>query len=385
MLSTLGNPRDLHTNRQRSAALPGRKTAGAKRPRLHVVKAPQSDLDIETDTESDLEARLEAAGPTTETVADDSGQFASFVELLPEIVKPPKANDRAFVEHAEDSGGASTLGAYLNQLRRYPLMSREEEHDLAVEFARTGDPRIATRLVTSNLRLVVKLAREYRRARHNLLDLIQEGNLGLVRAVQKYDPNRGVKLSSYASWWIRAYILKSILANWRLVRVGTTQVQRKLFFNLNQEREKLERSGFQVEAKHLAAALDVSEQQVIEMERRLASETSLDAPIRGTTKEQRTAGDFVQAGENERPDAQVESGEFRAILRSKLATFQGTLAHRDLEIFQRRLLNDEPVTSVQIAHRFGISRERVRQLEERLRKKIRQYLEDEMGDAVRCA
>ena len=125
----------------------------------------------------------------------------------------------------------------------------------------------------------MKIAYEYRRAHRNILDLIQEGNIGLIQAVQKYDPYRGVKLSSYASWWIRAYILKFILNNWRLVKVGTTQAQRKLFFNLRKEREKLEKQGFEVEAKHLAAALDVSEQEVVEMERRLnASETSLDAP-----------------------------------------------------------------------------------------------------------
>jgi RNA polymerase sigma-32 factor len=161
-----------------------------------------------------------------------------------------------------------------------------------LQAARAG-ARVA--LITANLRLVVKIAQEYRRAHRNILDLIQEGNIGLIHAVQKYDPYRGVKLSSYASWWIRAYILKFILANWRLVKVGTTQAQRKLFFNLRKEREKLEKQGYEVEAKHLAAALDVSEQEVVEMERRLnASETSLDAPMRSDEQGDRTQGDFVR-------------------------------------------------------------------------------------------
>ena len=148
----------------------------------------------------------------------------------------------------------------------------------------------------------MKIAHEYRRAHRNLLDLIQEGNIGLIQAVQKYDPYRGVKLSSYAAWWIRAYILKFILNNWRLVKIGTTQAQRKLFFNLRKEREKLEKLGFEVEAKHLAEALDVTEQEVIEMERRLAaSETSLDAPMRSDEQGGRTQGDFVRGGAGAAP------------------------------------------------------------------------------------
>jgi RNA polymerase sigma-32 factor len=277
----------------------------------------------------------------------------------------------------------STIGAYLHELRRYPLMTREEEHEVAVKFSQSADPQLASRLITANLRLVVKIAQEYRRAHRNVLDLIQEGNIGLIHAVQKYDPYRGVKLSSYASWWIRAYILKFILANWRLVKVGTTQAQRKLFFNLRKEREKLEKQGQEVEPKHLAAALDVTEQEVVEMERRLnASETSLDAPMRSDEQGDRTQGDFVRATPVSRPDVQVEAGEFGGILKEKLEAFGATLRDRDLEIFRDRLLNDEPATLVQIAERFGVTRERVRQIEERLKKRLRQYLETELGDAV---
>jgi RNA polymerase sigma-32 factor len=297
--------------------------------------------------------------------------------------EPTEAADGAAPTVEPSLSDYSTIGAYLHELRRYPLMTREEEHEVAVTFCKQHEPKLASRLITANLRLVVKIAQEYRRAHRNILDLIQEGNIGLIHAVQKYDPYRGVKLSSYASWWIRAYILKFILANWRLVKVGTTQAQRKLFFNLRKEREKLEKQGYEVEAKHLAAALDVSEQEVVEMERRLnASETSLDAPMRSDEQGDRTQGDFVRAAPALRPDVQVEAGEFGAILKEKLHAFGETLRDRDLEIFRDRLLNDEPATLVQIAERFGVTRERVRQIEERLKRRLRQYLEGELGDAV---
>ncbi|HEY5052242.1 MAG TPA: RNA polymerase factor sigma-32 [Solirubrobacterales bacterium] len=277
----------------------------------------------------------------------------------------------------------STIGAYLHELRRYPLMTREEEHEVAVRLSKTADRALAASLVTANLRLVVKIAQEYRRAHNNILDLIQEGNVGLIHAVEKYDPYRGVKLSSYASWWIRAYMLKFILANWRLVKVGTTQPQRRLFFNLRKEREKLEKQGFQVDAKHLAAALDVTEQEVIEMERRLnASEISLDAPVRSDDQSDRTRGDLVPATAASRPDLQVEASEFGTLLRAKLNSFGTTLRDRDLEIFRARLVNDEPATLVELAETFGVTRERVRQIECRLKGRLRSYLETELGEGV---
>jgi RNA polymerase sigma-32 factor len=341
----------------------------------HLKSVDSEDSEAEpSDAESEVEVGATAAGPDVAGLPIDAG---------------PDQDSGAAPVSAAAAGlettptDYSTIGAYLHELRRYPLMTREEEHEVAVEFSKTAEQRLAARLITANLRLVVKIAQEYRRAHRNILDLIQEGNIGLIHAVQKYDPYRGVKLSSYASWWIRAYILKFILANWRLVKVGTTQAQRKLFFNLRKEREKLEKQGFEVEAKHLAAALDVTEQEVIEMERRLnASETSLDAPMRSDEQGDRTQGDFVRAAPSSRPDLQVEAGEFGSILRDKLHEFGATLRDRDLEIFRDRLLNDEPATLVQIAERFGVTRERVRQIEERLKKRLRQYLMSELGDGV---
>ena len=277
----------------------------------------------------------------------------------------------------------SMIGAYLNDLRRHKPMSREMEHELAARYRTTRDPQLGAQLVNANLRLVVKIAKQYQGVHSNLSDLVQEGNIGLVQAVHRYDPSRGVKLSTYAAWWVRAYILQFVMTNYRLVRVGTTQAQRKLFFNLRKERAKLERQGVEVRPQQLAAALDVTEEQVVEMQRRLdAAETSLDAPKRGKFKDRPWE---MRAGAEWRPDVAVESGEFKAVLADKLHDFGATLRDRDSEIFRDRLFNDEPAQLVQLAERFGVSRERVRQIEDRLKQRLRDYLEDELGDAVKSA
>src|SRR3954462_12582165 len=173
------------------------------------------------------------------------------------------------------------MAAYMTEVRQFPLLTPDEEKALATRLVEQGDTTAARKLIEANLRLVVKIAYEYRRAHRNLLDLVQEGNIGLIQAVGKFDPYRGVKLSSYAAFWIRAYILKFILNNWRLVKIGTTQAQRKLFFNLRKERERLEQLGFQPTTALLAEKLDVPEKEVIEMERRLAAPRGPLHPPRG--------------------------------------------------------------------------------------------------------
>lgn len=275
------------------------------------------------------------------------------------------------------------LSAYMQETKRYPLLTREEETELAVRLVEKGDAAAARRLVESNLRLVVKIAYEYRRAHQNLLDMVQEGNIGLMQAVSKYDPYRGVKLSSYAAWWIRAYILKFVLNNHRLVKIGTTQAQRKLFFNLKKEKDKLEAMGFTANAAEIAKALDVREKDVVEMQRRLAApDASFDAPL--TTGEEggmRTRHDIME-GEGDRPDLAVEASQFQGILKEKLAIFADTLEGREETIFRERWLTEDPLTLQEIGERYGVSRERARQIEKRMLDRLRGYLEDELGTAV---
>ncbi|MBL4635319.1 MAG: RNA polymerase factor sigma-32, partial [Kofleriaceae bacterium] len=277
-----------------------------------------------------------------------------------------------------------TLNVYMDSTKRFPLLSREEEHALAIRLVEDGDTHAARRLVESNLRLVVKIAHEYRQAHQNLMDIVQEGNIGLMQAVSKYDPHRGVKLSSYAAWWIRAYILKFILNNHRIVKVGTTQAQRKLFFNLKKESDKLLAQGFSVDAGAIAKALDVRERDVVEMQKRLgANDASFDAPIgSGDDESTRTRHDVVEASDGQRPDQVVEASQFQALLKSKVDDFASTLRGRDERIFRGRWLSEEPMKLRELGEEFGVSRERTRQIEKKLLGRVKQYLQAELGTAV---
>lgn len=280
-------------------------------------------------------------------------------------------------EHGLEPVDALTL--YMSELRNYAPISREEEHLLATRWTEQGDQEAGRQLVVANLRLVVKIAMEYRRAWTNVLDLIQEGNLGLLQAVQRFDPTRGTKLSSYAAYWIRAYILKYLIDNIRLVRIGTSRAQRKLFFRLNKEKRELESQGYEVGPKLLAERLDVSEEDVIDMEQRLSEgELSLDAPVQ-EERDSASFGEFIPSGEESVED-HVASSELRHLFMRHVHEFAAELDDRERQIVERRILADEPDTLQELGEEFGISRERVRQLEARLVGKLRSYLKDAVVD-----
>src|SRR5438445_12883387 len=218
---------------KRPPADPVPRTGKATRARR--AKAPAAAKPRQRREEEDgaREPEVAEAAPEPSEEGDGPEPIAAEPEVLPP--EPAEEGTTLPVPVERDLSHADALQRYMADVSRHPLLTREEEHELAVKFRETQDPRIAYRLVTANLRLVVKIAHEYRRAAFSLLDLIQEGNVGLMQAVQKYDPFRGVKLSSYAAWWIRAYILRYLMDNWRMVKLGTTQAQRKLFFNLRKE------------------------------------------------------------------------------------------------------------------------------------------------------
>ncbi|NTV14862.1 MAG: RNA polymerase factor sigma-32 [Desulfobulbaceae bacterium] len=271
------------------------------------------------------------------------------------------------------------LQRYLQEISQYKLLTREEADELAIRYRENQDPDAAYQLVTANLRLVVKVAMDFQKYwMQNFLDLIQEGNVGLVQAVKKFDPYRGVKFSYYAAYWIRAYILKSIMDNWRLVKIGTTQAQRKLFFSLNKERKLLEAQGFAPEPKLLAERLQVKESEIVEMSQRLASnESSLEGPVReGSSEEQK---DFL-VSPGQTVEEEVAENELRFKVAAVVEKMRSTMNAKEIAILDLRLLSDEPLTLQTIADRFHVSRERVRQIEANLLAKMRIFFEKELPD-----
>jgi len=275
--------------------------------------------------------------------------------------------------------GHTGLQRYLQEISQYKLLSREETEALAIRYQDNQDPDAAYRLVTANLRLVVKVAMDFQKYwMQNFLDLVQEGNVGLVQAVKKFDPYRGVKFSYYAAYWIRAYILKSIMDNWRLVKIGTTQAQRKLFFSLNKERKLLEAQGFKPEPKLLAERLNVKESEIIEMSQRLSSqEMSLEAPVREDSNEEQK--DFLTY-QGQSVEEMVAENEVKAKVAEVVEKIKSSLNDKELAILEQRLLSDEPLTLQTIADQFQVSRERVRQIEANLLTKMRVFFEQEVPD-----
>jgi RNA polymerase sigma-32 factor len=341
------------------------------------------------------------AGETDGFVPEADGFDAEVVDSSPGLNADDDADLEASGENEEDSrsdeeesttaiertGGSigrfDPLSAYMREVQRHPLLSPDEEHRLAVGYQKNPeDLAAAARLVTANLRLVVKIAYEYRRAYRNMMDLIQEGNIGLMQAVKKYDPYRGVKLSSYAAWWIRAYMLRFILNNWRLVKLGTTQAQRKLFFNLSKEKARLSALGIEPSDAEIAKRLNVAEAEVAEMDKRLSrSDASLDASV-GENDGRTVSRVELMPSPGSTPDQIAEGAELSEMLQGRLSEFRETLSGKDIIIFDKRVVADEPLTLQELGDEFGVSRERVRQLEARLTGKLRDYLKETLGDAV---
>ena len=271
------------------------------------------------------------------------------------------------------------LQRYLSEISNYNLLTREQERELGIRVREHDDKQAAYTLVTSNLRLVVKIALEFQRVwMQNLLDLIQEGNIGLMQAVKKFDPYKNVKFSYYASFWIKAYILKFIMDNWRLVKIGTTQGQRKLFFKLKKEKQKLIDDGFDPKPKLLSERLGVSEREIVDMDQRLDGwDVSLDAPLKDDSDTERI--EFLSTN-TESIEDQVSKKEIEVLLHNKIADFRKKMTPRELEIFDLRIFSDNPVTLQEIGDRYGISRERVRQVEKNIIKKMREFFKREIPD-----
>ncbi len=288
---------------------------------------------------------------------------------LPAVVTDRKATPSLPVKN-------EALQAYLQTLKSYPLLSPEHEKEIAERYIRDKDPEAAKLLILANLRLVVKIAFEYARTGIHLLDLIQEGNIGLLQAVHDYDPSRGVKLSSYASYWIKAYIRAFILKNWSLVKIGTTKAQRALFYRLQKERNRLEQMGLNPEPKYLAERLQVKEKEVIEMSQRMSGrDISLSTPLHS---EDENGDSILQTirDSSTGADEQLAQHEIESEFAERLNAFERTLTGKELLIFRERLRAEEPKTLQEIGDTYKITRERVRQIETRVMEKLKEYMKE---------
>jgi RNA polymerase sigma-32 factor len=278
-----------------------------------------------------------------------------------------------------DISSRDHLEIYLMEISKYKLLTREQEIELAERVREYDDEEALDRLITSNLRLVVKIAIDFHRYwNRNLLDLIQEGNLGLLRAARKYDPRRGIKFSYYASFWIKAYMLKHVMDNQKLVKIGTTQNQRKLFFNMAREQRELKAKGFDPHPKLVAERLDVKEEEVVEMTQRLQGrEISLDTPVDDLSKETNEA--FLEA-----PIKPVEEclskQQLRLIFSEKLKEFRGRLTERETDIFDNRIMAEDPLILQELGDRHQISRERVRQIQKGILENLRKWSKAEISN-----
>lgn len=331
-------------------------------PEMHRDNSGDDSIDIlEDDNDGELSADDDIADDEIEDKKDDPGPLT-----LP-------------IPSGRGSQTRDPLRLYLREVSKFPMLEPDEEFTLARRVQQHNDNDAAFRLVSSHLRLVVKIAMDFqRRWMQNVLDLIQEGNVGLMRAVQKFDPEKGIKFSYYASFWIKAYILKFIMDNWRLVKIGTTQAQRKLFYNLNKERQRLQALGYDADATTLSQNLNVSEAQIQEMEQRMGSnDMSLDITLGEDSTTTRL--DVLPALEPGIEETLARS-EISQALQEHLESILPELNDKEREILEKRLLAEQPVTLREIGEKYGITRERVRQLESRLLQKLRSHLTKNIDD-----
>lgn len=333
----------------------------------------------EKDKKTVLEGEI--VDPKRQNISSETGESmseADQIEMLENLL-PVVAKSHELITGNKLPEGLDPLKQYLKDISRYKVLSLEEEKELVEELQKTGDIEVARKLVLANLRLVVKIAMEYRNAYRNVMDLIQEGNMGLMKAVSKYNPDKGAKLSYYASWWIRSYILKFILDNFRLIKIGTTAEQKKLFYNLMREKERLLALGIAPEASLISENLGVSEKAVKEMDMRLSSsgaEVSLDQQL---SEESTTSLSDLLAIDEEGIDEKLSDLQSLEILEENLQKFLEDLKPRDREIFTKRLLSEVPPSLQSIADEYGVSRERIRQIEERLINKLKVYMSEYLG------
>ena len=292
------------------------------------------------------------------------------VEFPPTEVAPPSNESKSLAV-------ADPVTAYMAEIRKYPLLTPEQEKELAIRYRETGDAKAAEMLVTSNLRFVVKIAAEYSKFGARLIDLVQEGNIGLMQAVREYNPYKGARLITYAVWWIRGYIQDFLMRQYSLVRIGTTQNQRRLFYQLQKHKEELEAMGSHPDYKLLGTRLGVQPEEVESMQLRLQGrDVSLNQPLDDGS--QSSLMDFQVSNQSESVDEQLEHYELIDLLKKNVDEIRPTLNEKEKIILDQRLLADEPLTLQEIGEKYSITREAIRQIEARLIQKIRKAITEQV-------
>lgn len=331
---------------------------------------------------------IDVEAHTSDSV-DSAEEFNPAIdELLPVDDSPDKSQSEQEEDHTKDGASweslstaltpTTTLSRYLAEVRRYPFLSKEEEIQLFHEYQQLGTREAAVKLILANLRVSVKIASEYGLAGLDQMDLIQEGNVGLLQAMKKFDPTKNVRFYAYAAWWVRAFVLRYLVNNFRLVKIGTTQEQRRLFYNLRREKAKLERQGYIPDPKLLADRLNVRERDVVEMDQRLGSwELSLDQPM--TEDGEGTFHDLLPTIQTP-VDDQLGHTQLRLLFRKKLAEFARTLTEREEDILRNRMLSETPVTLEDLGKKYSITKERSRQIEAKIINKLREFMKKDIHD-----
>lgn len=308
---------------------------------------------------------------------EDPLESAPEVELeVPEVLDDTELDLPQPGPMLADEKGLATadpVTRYMAEIGRYPLLTKEQEREIAIRYRETGDTKAAEALVTSNLRFVVKVAAEYTKFGARLIDLVQEGNVGLMHAVKEFNPYKGNRLITYAVWWIRGYIQEFLMRQYSMVRIGTTANQRKLFYQLQREREKLEREGLQAGIAQLSGRLGISQEEISEMQSRLTGrDVSLDAPVGEDGGS--SLLDYQSEADPDRLDDNLGRREELAILTEKIGELRPSLSEKELFLLDARILNEEPMTLQEIGDKYGTTREAVRQMEARLMDKIKKLV-----------
>lgn len=316
----------------------------------------QKDELLEPEVLGPSDEELAASTPATELSPAEGAQPADTTAVVP----------------------VTALQQYLAEVRRHPYLTKEEELRLFEEYRTHGSREAAVKLIMANLRVSVAIAAEYLHTGADHMDLIQEGNVGLMQAIKKFDPSKNVRFYAYAAWWSRAYILRYLLNTYRLVKIGTTQDQRKLFYNLKKEKAKLEREGFAPDTKLLADRLNVRERDIIEMDQRLGNwELSLDQPI---GEDQEGSLLDILPSQQMPADEELAQEQLQTLFRTKLAEFIKTLDERDEDILRNRILSETPLTLDDLGAKYSITKERTRQLEARIIKRLRDFIKKDVKD-----